>query len=462
MSLMRALLFLTAIAIALPASAADKAMTKDKMSWLDNGQIRLGVDLSIGGAITYLADASKKVNMINSHDWGRQIQMSFYSGPVPFVPPGAKVHDRWKQLGWNPIQVGDVYGNRSRIIEHSNDGKTIHVKCIPMHWPLKNVPGKCTFECWFKLEGCAVKVTSRLNNARADKTQYPGRSQELPAVYTNGPWYKLVTYLGDKPFTAAEMTTIQDITDNKGWPWRRFMPTENWAALLDKNDHGLGVWMPESYRFIGGFAGKKGKGGPKDGPTGYLSPLHKEILDHNIVYTYDYTLVVGSLRDIRDYVYKHSPRPTPPVWRFTNDRQHWTYARTTDAGWPIRDGLRVKLADTRTSMVSPPTIWQADKAPKLYIRAALKSPAKTAAAAFLPFCPQDAKDWANWGKGPKPPARPVVSVTFPINGDGKMRTYEIDMSANKQYRGAITQLRLLLPAGKGLARIAHIGFAEPK
>jgi hypothetical protein len=28
--------------------------------------------------------------MINSYDWGRQIQMSFYSGPVPYVPEGGE------------------------------------------------------------------------------------------------------------------------------------------------------------------------------------------------------------------------------------------------------------------------------------------------------------------------------------------------------------------------------------
>ena len=41
-------------------SAAEPA----QMSWLDNGRIRFGADLSIGGAITYLADAEEKVNVI--------------------------------------------------------------------------------------------------------------------------------------------------------------------------------------------------------------------------------------------------------------------------------------------------------------------------------------------------------------------------------------------------------------
>jgi hypothetical protein len=65
--------------------SADEA---PRMSWLDNGQIRLGVDLSIGGAVTHLSEGKDGVNMIYSFDWGRQIQMSFYSGLVPFVPEG--------------------------------------------------------------------------------------------------------------------------------------------------------------------------------------------------------------------------------------------------------------------------------------------------------------------------------------------------------------------------------------
>lgn len=88
-----------------------------RMSWLDNGQIRLGVDLTIGGAITYLADSSGQDKVINSHDWGRHVQMSFYSGPTPFEPNGKKPRPDWASLGWNPIQSGDGYGYRSKGID---------------------------------------------------------------------------------------------------------------------------------------------------------------------------------------------------------------------------------------------------------------------------------------------------------------------------------------------------------
>ena len=453
-----AAIFVAALSPALAAAAE-----AETMSWLDNGQIRLGVNLSIGGAITYLAESKTKVNMINSFDWGRQVQMSFYSGPVPFVPPGAQVRENWKGLGWNPIQSGDCFGHRSKVVEHSNDGNAIHVKCVPMQWPLNNVPGECTFESWIKLDGRAVKVTSRLNNARSDKTQYSARAQELPAVYTNGPWYKLVTYLGDKPFAGAPTTTVVDLDDGKGWPWRHYYCPENWSALVDKTGRGVGVYTPECCRMSGGFAGKKGAGGPKDGPTGYIAPNQHEILDHNIVYTYEYSLIVGTVAEIRDYVYKHAPKPAPPSWRFRDDRRHWSLARTTDAGWPVRGELRVNLSpDGGSALSSPLTFWQADKAPRLYVRAAMPPAVKSISVSFQPLAPQDVQDWPNWGNGPKPPPRTAVApVNVPVTGDDRMRTIEIDLAADKQYRGPMTQLRLHLPAGKGVVRVEYVGFARP-
>jgi len=63
----------------------------------------------------------------------------------------------------------------------------IYIKSRPMQWPLANVPGDCTFESWYSLEDNVVRVRCRLNNERDDKTQYGGRAQELPAVYSNAP-----------------------------------------------------------------------------------------------------------------------------------------------------------------------------------------------------------------------------------------------------------------------------------
>ena len=152
------------------------------MSYIDNGRIKLGINLDIGGAITYISKSGSDLNLVNSADLGRQIQMSHYSFPVPFEPDGKKSNPAWTYIGWNPIQSGDVAGNKSKVLAHKNDGKSIYVKCIPMHWPLDNVPGECTFECWITLKQNIIQVKSRMLNNRPDKIKYPARGQEMPAV----------------------------------------------------------------------------------------------------------------------------------------------------------------------------------------------------------------------------------------------------------------------------------------
>jgi len=156
------------------------------MSFLDNGIIKIGVNLNLGGSITYLADSKLKDNLVNNYDWGRQIQMSFYSGPNPYTANGKKQSPDWIFLGWNPIQSGDYAGYAARILEHKNDGKKLYVKGIPMQWPLDSVPCECTFETWIELDSNRVKVKSKINNNREDKTQYSGRHQELPAILSPG------------------------------------------------------------------------------------------------------------------------------------------------------------------------------------------------------------------------------------------------------------------------------------
>ena len=107
---------------------------------LDNGVIRIGVDRDLGGAITWLSKSGSGENLINSFDWGRQIQMSHYSGPVHFAPRGKQPSPTWAALGWNPIQSGDAFGHRSRLLDYRNNGKEIFVRCVPMQWPLDDVP----------------------------------------------------------------------------------------------------------------------------------------------------------------------------------------------------------------------------------------------------------------------------------------------------------------------------------
>lgn len=294
-----------------------------KMSFLDNGTIRLGVNLNLGGSITYLADSDNRINIINNHDWGRQIQMSFYSGPQPFTPGG------------KPFE---------------NDRLSHFTKT------------------WTNLENAG------------------------------------------------------------GSPWEHWTATENWAALVNEDDQGLGVFKPDTYSFIGGFFGTPGKGGSKDGPTGYISPIRNEILDHNIGYEYEYVLIVGKLDEIRRYVYEHSERKSPPDYRFEKDRQHWVYRNAIDSGWPIRGELNISLDKDDPQLIGPVGFWQARHVPKIYIHAACRT--------------QDTGARLFWKTHSKPGFAEQRSVSFETRPDGQYHTYEIDLSSSPHYKGAITGLRI--------------------
>lgn len=257
----------------------------------------------------------------------------------------------WTNWPWNPIQTGDSYGHPSQVLAHTNTGQRIYVKCRPMQWALNNVPGECTFESWLSLAGNVITVSNRLLNARTDTNQYRAFHQELPAVYTIGRLFRLFSYAGNAPFTGSAVTNFPTTPP----PWVYWRATENWAAMLDTNNWGLGIFHPGAGQFAGGFAGTPGSGGPNSSATGYMTPLQTEILDSNIDYAYSYQLILGTLTQIRDWVYAQPYRPGCH-YVFQSDRQHWQYLNITDTGWPLTNNrVRVNLASSNPAMVSPLT-----------------------------------------------------------------------------------------------------------
>lgn len=395
-----------------------------QMTYLDNGILKIGVDLDRGGSIGFLTDVKKGGNVVNVHDLGRWIGQSYYSGPKPFGTP----HADWKSWPWNPVSAGDVHGHPSKLIDKKNDGKTLYVKSVPMQWALKDVPGDCIFETWITLEGRAVRVRNRLTNQRKDTKQYPAMDQELPAIYTIGKLHRLITYTGDEPFTQAPLKEIAKRPAKDRKPqWTDFFATEHWAALVDDDDSGLGVIHSDVVRFVGGFYGKANTGGPDDNSTGYVAPVRQEILDHNIVYDYRYTLVLDSLTNIRKEAYKHRPKSDVPDYRFAGNRQHWWCVNAEDTGFPIKGALRLKIEKDDPQLYGPDGCWKAKDVPKVFIRAAYRTK-NTTAELF-------------WETTEKPGFASEQKVRFTVEPDGKFHTYEVDLSASPAYRGNIRRLR---------------------
>lgn len=406
--------------------------TYEEMTYLDNHIVRVGINLQLGGSITYLSSYKNEVNLINNYDFGRQVQMSFYSGPTPYEPDGNKAHASWQFLGWNPIQSGDWAGNRSKVLEYKNDGKQLYVKCIPMHWPLNNVPGECSFETWITLEKNVVKVRARLNNNRPDTTMYKERSQELPAVYTIPELNTLMTYKGSAPFANDSLTVIENSNVfDQPIKWSYWNATENWAAFVNADQWGLGVLSPEVQTFCGGFYGdqKKASGGSLSPSTGYISPISNEVLDHNIQFEYKYALMVDSVENIRAYAKKNYSNTKSILYHFDTNRQHFIYENTRDAGWPIKGGLDLALMPG-AAIVSPYRIFELRPDSYVELKAAYNTSAKKGKLMVEFF--------------DKPGYSSEVMVPFDIKSNGRLTSYKLPLGLYSKHDSRIVRIKIIL------------------
>ncbi len=396
------------------------------MTFLDNGEVRIGIDLALGGAVTHISSKDHAGNLINSADLGRQIQMSHYSGPWPFVVGDVKPNPAWAGLGWNPIQTGDCYMNPSKVVEHRNTGLELYVKCIPMQWPLNNVPGDCTFETWTTLDGPVIHMRYRCTNQRADQTPYRPCPQELPAVYTISRLWRLMSYTGDKPFTGDALTHVTNDW-RKPWPWTRFVATERWAALVDDTGWGLGVFKDDGGEFHGGAHGDARSDDPKHGSTAYVAPIHVENFDHNIVYEHRTDFMVGRLTDIRRHFNGAATR-TAPAWHFVSDRQHWVVRDATDQGFPLKGEWRIEFGARTPRLESPTQSWRAESAPTVDLEIAYTGQATTARIL--------------WKRLDDPKFDVRKSLPFELKPDGSIHTYHLDLASSPEYRGLMIGLAI--------------------
>ena len=400
-----------------------------QIQYLDNGSIRLGVDTSKGGAIVVLQPSGtlgSGSNVVNTFDLGREIQQSYYSGPSSFVPAGATQHPSWSPWPWNPVQAGDAYGNKSTLIASSTSSTQLYVKSRPKQWALQNVDSECTLEEWITLSGSVATVRNRLTNARSDTAQYAARTQELPAVYTWAKLTQLKTYTGTQPFTSGSLSVIP----NAGPPWTTFRATEGWAAYVDANDWGLGVFAPNNVKFIGGFAGTPGTGSTTSSNTGYIAPIRAEIIDDDIVYEHTYHLILGSLASIRAFATANKP-DLKPDYQFRGTRDGWTYANATDSGFPVTDRLHVNMNSADPQMIGPECSFPAADVPKIFVRVA----ASVAGAAQT-----SGRFYWERDNGALPMST-GQSKGFTIAADGQFRTYEVVLSSTSTWTGQISRLR---------------------
>ncbi len=270
----------------------------------DNGILKVKLDLTRGGAISYISLSGSNRSLVNIHDEGRYIQQSYYAGKsVDRIAEGQ--NPSWSPWSWNPIQVGDSYGNRAKILDYKQNGDTLYVKCTPMLWDMNNMPAEAEMEQWNILEGNVLKVHCKITCHRTDNIygENIADDQELPAVYPISALKNLYTYLGNSPFMNDSLDNPSVVNLSSGF-WGRYPNvSEHWMAFVDSTKWGIGVFNQNCTYFLAGMSGSPG-GEAQDGSTSYIAPTRKEILNKNSVFEYDYYIIVGTVDQIRAKVYR--------------------------------------------------------------------------------------------------------------------------------------------------------------
>ena len=252
-------------------------------AFIDNGIIRLGVDRESGGAIFYFSRSEPRQNVLNHYDRGRFIQQSYY---------GESDGSKWveKDWRWNPVQGGDYRGKPAPVEEFELEENSLYCKSIPVHWASGELMDECRMEQWIHLHDDIAHLRYRFTYS--GRKEHSARHQELPAVFVDYAFRNLVRYEGNKPWTGAELRKSVP-----GWPNESHRIDENWAAFVDEDNYGVGVYVPgtqeiTTYRF-------EGEQGPNGSGCSYFAPIRTMAIKPGKVIDYHVYLTLGSPKQIR-------------------------------------------------------------------------------------------------------------------------------------------------------------------
>ena len=255
--------------------------------YLDDGQVRLGVDRAAGASIGYFGESATGRNLLNHHDKGRFIQQSYY---------GAKDGSDWngQPWRWNPVQGGGWRGEPARTLTFTNTATTLYAKTLPKHWATGADLPEVVMEEWLVLTNRMAHLRFRMTYSGA--TKHPPAHQELPAVFADFALTNLVYYKGDAPWTGGALTRRVPAYQ----PPNQYANglTEHWAAYVDVRDWGLGVCVPGVTEMT--FYRHPGKAGPDGGGCSYLAPIRTLAITNGFKLEYDVFLAIGTVSELRE------------------------------------------------------------------------------------------------------------------------------------------------------------------
>lgn len=298
--------------------------------YIENKNVKIGIDLLWGGALSYLEDldssvqvvehngeikvdsnASERygeealndnVNLINRNDTGRLVQQSYY-GALESESYEAEYYNE-NLWNYNPVQGGNQYNENSKIIDIKIDDNLLYIKSQPLDWAKKKEYITPSYmEAYYTLEGKAVHVSCRF----VDFSGYEPtvRTQEIPAFYCVEPLNNYVYYAGEKPWTNDELTYKKDLIfwPDAGYP--NFTSSECWSAFTGEfeDSFGIGLYVPNQTTFLTGVfeRGKTASDDPsREGPTSYIAVTKDMEFKSFAPFEYDYYITTGDVNEIRE------------------------------------------------------------------------------------------------------------------------------------------------------------------
>ena len=298
----------------------------DREIFVEADNLKIGVDLLWGGALSYVEDLNSNVqavsvdgqikvdsnagerynaksvndnvNLINRNDTGRLVQQSYY-GTMEY-DNGIYMDNKWH---YNPVQGGNQFNDASKIVDLKITDNSIYIKCRPLDWAKeKEFITPSYMEATYSIENGSVHGKCRF----VDFSSYPEnlREQEIPAFYCIEPFNNFVYYKGDKPWTGDALTSEPDLIfwPDAGYP--NFYSKENWAAFTGEfeDSFGIGIYVPDQTRFLAGVFNREqttNEDPSRDGCTSYIAVIKEMNFKSYEPFEYDYYLATGNTDEIR-------------------------------------------------------------------------------------------------------------------------------------------------------------------
>lgn len=461
-----------------------------EVSHIENNQLKIEVRRGFGCSIQ-IYDKVTNQALINFLDQGRESGMSSYGGPKSFSDDAPF----WR-TGYNPLQAGDSGGNPATLLFHgfvTIGGKNyIYTKTQQNSWAHHdNRMLQFFYEQWVTLSGNKVHVYVRLTHRNPDKTFYNPEFQEWPMMMINGSRIARF-YTGDQPFTYAGTTGTDGVERRNAngsvaalHQLTPFIISEPWMGVEIGTNRMIGLVTPDfyhvNYNYSDPMAGTNYEGGPT---IMYVCNQPFVHLDSDNVWHKEYTYVVGTEREVREFAYAQYRNPKIDFpFKQANGRNGWFIQ---DGGYDQKepfasDNWRVTFqgkADPGhphsargTKLRSPYGSWKASDNQTIYIRMKYSGPENQLRLSWLLAGQEENglnSEYPNQNaiRAPKGVRAPGQHLSFNVIKDGQFHTYALNVSANSTWKDIVQQLDLehvpggIIDPGEQF-EISYIGATNP-